>query len=97
MYPMNLRIIKYSVLSLLIIVMAPLAHAADVITDKSIGMDLARDIANETILACRKDGYHVSVVVVDRFGLMRAALRDEACAQRALENLIDRIEFSIVD
>ena len=61
------------------------ALTADVVSEKSIGMDLARDIANETVLACRADGYHVSAVVVDRHGLMRAALRDDAAARFTLE------------
>jgi uncharacterized protein GlcG (DUF336 family) len=59
--------------------------AADVISDKNIGMDLARDIATETVMACRKDGYHVSVVVVDRHGIVRAALRDDLAARFTLE------------
>lgn len=61
------------------------AHARDVVNSKSIGMELARDIATETIKACRKDGYHISAVVVDRFGLMRAALRDDLAARFTLE------------
>lgn len=61
------------------------AQAADIVDDKSIGMDLARDIATETILACRKDGYHIAAVVVDRFGLMRAALRDDLASRFTLE------------
>jgi uncharacterized protein GlcG (DUF336 family) len=60
-------------------------YASDIITNKSIGMELARDIANETIVACRSAGYHVSVVVVDRFGLMRAALRDDLASRFTLE------------
>ena len=60
-------------------------QAKDVVSDKSIGMELARDIANETIMACRADGYHVSAVVVDRHGLMRAALRDDRAASFTLE------------
>ncbi|MDH5178573.1 MAG: heme-binding protein [Gammaproteobacteria bacterium] len=59
--------------------------AADVVSDKSIGMELARDIANETVLACRAQGYHVSAVVVDRFGLLRAALRDDLASRFTLE------------
>lgn len=61
------------------------AGAADVVSNKSIGMELARDLASETINACRKDGYHVSAVVVDRFGLMRAALRDDLASRFTLE------------
>lgn len=67
------------------VITGQVAYAADVVTDKSIGMDLARDIANETIQACRKDGYHVSAVVVDRHGLVRAALRDDLAARFTLE------------
>lgn len=59
--------------------------AADVVSDKSIGMELARDIANETVTACRKDGYHIGVVVVDRHGLTRAALRDDLASRFTVE------------
>lgn len=59
--------------------------AADVVSDKSIGMELARDIANEAIMACRKDGYHVAAVVVDRHAIMRAALRDDLASRFTLE------------
>jgi uncharacterized protein GlcG (DUF336 family) len=61
------------------------SHASDIVSDKSIGMELARDIASETINACRADGYHVSAVVVDRHGIMRAALRDDLAARFTLE------------
>jgi uncharacterized protein GlcG (DUF336 family) len=61
------------------------AHAADIINDRNIGMELARDIASEAVLACRADGYHVSAVVVDRHGIVRAALRDDIAARFTLE------------
>jgi uncharacterized protein GlcG (DUF336 family) len=73
------------VISALIANMGFAAQAADVVTDTSIGMELARDIANETIMACRDDGYHVSAVVVDRHGLSRAALRDDLASRFTLE------------
>ncbi len=59
--------------------------AGDIVKEKSIGMDLARDIANEAVLACRQKGFHVSAVVVDRHGLVRAALRDDLAARFTLE------------
>ncbi len=61
------------------------AHAADVLTHKNIGLDLANDIAMEAVNACRKDGYHVSAVVVDRHGNMRAALRDDIASVYTLQ------------
>ena len=72
------------------------SNAADVVSDKSIGMDLARDVANETIIACRKDGYHVSAVVVDRHGLVRAALRDDLAARFTLEIAERKANMTII-
>ena len=80
---------KHFILTSVFIVIAMLsratAFAADVVTDKNIGMELARDIASEAIMACRKDGYHVSAVVVDRHGIRRAGLRDDLAARFTLE------------
>lgn len=61
------------------------ANADDVVATKSIGMELARDIASETVQVCRKQGYQVSAVVVDRHGLVRAALRDDLASRFTLQ------------
>lgn len=61
------------------------SNAADSLTVKTIGMELARDIANESIIACRKKGYQVSAVVVDRNGLLQAALRDDLASRFTLQ------------
>ncbi len=74
-----------TVIVLTLSLVSMMVHASDIVTDKSIGMELARDIASETVIACRKAGYHISVVVVDRFGLMRAALRDDLASRFTLE------------
>ena len=76
---------KYFLSFLILFLITVPTHAGDIVSDKSIGMELARDIASEAILACRKDGYHISAVVVDRFGLMRAALRDDLASRFTLE------------
>lgn len=60
-------------------------YASDSLTVKTIGMELARDIANESIKACRKKGYQVSAVVVDRNGLLQAALRDDLASRFTLQ------------
>jgi len=82
---MKRSIMKLAAGGVLAALLGGTAHASDVVSSKSIGMELARDLASETITACRKDGYHVSAVVVDRFGLMRAALRDDLAARFTLE------------
>ena len=71
--------------SFILFLTALAAHAADVVTDINIGMELARDIADETINACREDGYHISAVVVDRSGSVRAALRDDMASHFTLD------------
>ena len=71
-------------------------HAGDIVTEVNIGLDLARDIADETITACRNDGYHISVVVVDRSGTVRAALRDDLAARFTLEIAERKANMSVM-
>lgn len=61
------------------------AHAADVLPVKQISLELARDIAMASVEACRKDGYNVSAVVIDRAGNLQVALRDSLAARHTLE------------
>lgn len=82
---MKIHRILLAVLTVLSTFTPTMTLSADIVDTKSIGMDLARDLANETIIACREDGYHVSAVVVDRHGLLRAALRDDLAARFTLE------------
>ena len=75
---------------------AQTAQGADVVSTKNIGMELARDIATESILACRDAGYHVSAVVVDRHGLVRAALRDDLAARFSLETTERKANLTVM-
>ncbi len=76
---------KKHLLPLLIGILPPAIPAADVVEEKNIGMELARDLASEAVLACRAQGYHVSAVVVDRHAIVRAALREDLAARFTLE------------
>lgn len=60
------------------------AQAADVLNVKTIGTELARDIADKTVHACTEKGYSVSAVVVDRSGQMIAALRSQFAAEQTI-------------
>ncbi|MCK4833541.1 MAG: heme-binding protein, partial [Gammaproteobacteria bacterium] len=73
-------------LSLFSILCAPyILHAGDSLTVKTISLDLANDIAIESIRTCRKMGYQVSAVVVDRNGLVQTALRDDLASRFTLQ------------
>ncbi len=57
----------------------------EIVSQQNIGMELARDLATEAIEVCRKKGYQVSAVVVDRSATLRAALRDDLASRFTLE------------
>ena len=61
------------------------AQANDILSVKTISLELANDIALESIKACRKQGFQVSAVVVDRNGLIQAALRDDLASHFTLQ------------
>lgn len=75
---------KVFALSLLLPGLA-IAAPVDLLPVKQIGMEMARDIATKSIEACRKDGYNVSAVVLDRAGNVQAALRDTLASRHTLE------------
>jgi uncharacterized protein GlcG (DUF336 family) len=52
------------------------AAAPDLVPTKLISMELARDIAQKAVEACRAKGYQVAAVVVDRSGFPQVVLRD---------------------
>lgn len=73
-------------LALFSILYAPHAlYAGDSLTVKTISMDLAEELAIESIKACRKKGFQVSAVVVDRNGLIQVALRDDLASRFTLQ------------
>ena len=67
------------------ILLAAQAFGADVITQRNIGLESANDIARLSIEACRKAGFNVSAVVVDKHGNVRSAMRDDLAAKYTLE------------
>jgi uncharacterized protein GlcG (DUF336 family) len=52
------------------------AFAEDVVPSRLLGLDLARDIAQGAIDACRKEGFQVAAVVTDRSGDAVVVMRD---------------------
>ena len=52
------------------------ATAEDVLESRMMSMELARDMASRAVETCRAQGFQVSVVVVDRAGVVQTLLRD---------------------
>lgn len=60
--------------------------AQGVLTERNISFALAKTIAEAAFEACRKDGSHVTVIVLDRAGNIRIVLRDDGAAPHTFEN-----------
>lgn len=58
---------------------------AAVINIKAISLEIAQDIAQGAVDACRKEGYQVSVVVVDRSAVPQVVLRDVYASRFAID------------
>ena len=56
-----------------------------IVTYKSLAPDVAFDLARAALNQCRKDGYQVAVVVLDRFGAPLVELRDRFTPVGALD------------
>jgi uncharacterized protein GlcG (DUF336 family) len=63
----------------------PARAAEGVITYKSLSPDIAFDLARAALNQCRKDGYQVAVVVIDRFGVPLVELRDRFAGSLGLK------------
>jgi uncharacterized protein GlcG (DUF336 family) len=61
------------------------AYAQAPLTEKNISMKMALAIIDGTIEQCTKDGYKVSVVIVDNAGLVRASLRGDGTNPHTME------------
>ena len=53
------------------------AHAQAVIMERQLSFEAARTMATTALETCRRNGYRVSVTVVDNAGVVRAAYRDD--------------------
>ena len=78
--------IASSVVAALMLAAAPPSHAEDaIVTYKSLAPDTALELARAALQQCRKDGYQVAVVVLDRFGQPLVTLRDRFAPAAALD------------
>jgi uncharacterized protein GlcG (DUF336 family) len=61
------------------------ARAQAPLTEKNVSMKMALEIIGGVLEQCAKDGYKVSVVIVDNAGVVRASLRGDGTAPHTME------------
>jgi uncharacterized protein GlcG (DUF336 family) len=76
---------NFTWLFVLLFAVASCANADDVLSLKRVGTDLAVEIAQESMKACRASGYQVSVVVVDRNANTQVVIRDDLASRFTIE------------
>lgn len=76
---MNLR--KPLIAALLFLAAPAVAADENLVTYKAMTPEVALELAQATMAACRKEGFQVAVAVVDRFGLTQVILRDRFAGQ----------------
>lgn len=69
---------------------------ADFVTQRMMSMEMARDLAQETVNSCRAMGYQTSAVVVDRGGHPQAILRDTLAAPFTIQIAHDKARAVIL-
>ena len=67
--------VRPTVAAVLFAAAASLTIQAQVLTERNISLQLAVNIANAAMAACKADGYDVSAAVVDRAGDLKVLLR----------------------
>ncbi len=70
--------------------------ARDVITQRTVSMELARDLAQAAVDSCRGDGWQVSAVVVNRAGDVQVVLRDSLASRYTLQIAREKAEAVIL-
>jgi uncharacterized protein GlcG (DUF336 family) len=71
-----MRILLGAVIAATVLAAAPSRADEAIVTYKSLAPDVAFDLARAALQQCRKDGFQVAVVVIDRFGQPLVMLRD---------------------
>ena len=72
-------------LASLLALAATSASAQAVRTEKNMSLDLATQIATQTVATCTANGYSVTATVVDRAGTVRAVHRADNAGPHTLE------------
>ena len=72
----TVRVMLGAAFAAAVLAAAPSRAEDAVVTYKSLAPDVAFDLARAALAQCRKDGFQVAVVVIDRFGQPLVMLRD---------------------
>ncbi|MDA3909258.1 MAG: heme-binding protein [Sulfurimonas sp.] len=76
---------KIQKLILILLMTSSALFGADIVKIERMSMELALEVAKKSVESCRKKGYWVSAVVVDRSANIQVTLRDTHAARFTME------------
>ena len=71
------------------------AHAQVLLTERNISFSAAHDAATAALEQCRKNGFHVTVTVLDRTARTRVVLHDDGANPHTIENSLRKAYTSL--
>ena len=71
------------------------AHAQEINTVRTLSFDASLEIAKAALEQCRKDGYQVTVTVLDRLGRTKVVLHDDDANPHTAENSLRKAYTSL--
>jgi uncharacterized protein GlcG (DUF336 family) len=80
------RFIIFSTFGLVLGLFSEAVSAQGLPMERVLPLSLATEAAQAALAACEKEGYHVSVAVTDRYGLVRAQLRGDHAGPHTLDS-----------
>ncbi len=82
--------------ALVLLFTPPVVFGKDVITQRTVSMELARDLAQAAVDICRERGWQVTAVVVNRAGDVQALLRDSLASRYTMQIAREKAEAVIL-
>jgi uncharacterized protein GlcG (DUF336 family) len=82
----RLGVIAAILFSLALVAIPTRVRAQELLVKKYLPLSLATDAAQAALAACEKEGYHVSVAVTDRSGLVRILIRGDHAGPHTLDS-----------
>ena len=71
------------------------AQAQALVTERTLSLDAAHEAATAALERCRKDGYNVTVTVLNKSGRTKAVLHDDRAGPHTIENSFKKAYTSI--
>jgi len=91
-----MKIHRLRCVALVLLFTPPVVFGKDVITQRTVSMELARDLAQAAVDICRERGWQVTAVVVNRAGDVQALLRDSLASRYTMQIAREKAEAVIL-